>query len=689
MNEAYFFYAAGFTTTFLIAFFLMLYGLKKRSSRLHTYFILSMFSIAIWSFCSLMEFISPEIGLKIFWAKISYIGITTIAPFLFLFVISYIRNEKQLKNIYVIFLMILPIIVTFLAFTNEWNGLIWENINLIFTSGLVIPVYDHGLAVWINLFYAYSLLSLGIVLLAYHFINSSKIYRLQLTILLIAIAFPFIFNIIYLFELSDNPVDLTPLAFAITGLLAALGVFKFQLLDIIPVAYNKLFKNMNNGFLIFDKNDHLLEINLAAQKMLKTDSKSVGRNFGDIFGKWDEFKSFYYDLDSNKEEIILNNPVEKWVEVQRTPLYFNENKLCGQLIIITDIDQRKKSEFALKEKERTLKTLISNLPGVAYKCLNDPTWTMEFVSEGCMELTGYMPEDLIMNNKISYSDIIHQDDREQVWNSIQEALKENKAFKLVYKINTADSKVKYVWEQGRGIFSKKGGLIALEGFITDITDTKEAEEKIKKSLEEKNVLLQEIHHRVKNNMQIISSLLSLQSSHIDKEKTLNILNESQGRIKAMAMVHEKLYQSKNFDNINFEDYIKSLIMQLESSYHIDKTLIKTKINVEDVYLDINTAIPCGLIINELISNIIKHAFNESEKGNINVKFSRRGINYILSVKDDGIGLPSKIDIKNTDTLGLKLVNALVNQLEGTMEINRNNGTQFMIKFQNKELNTDF
>jgi hypothetical protein len=311
MNEEYLFYAAGFTTTFLIAFFLMLYGLKKRSSRLHTYFILSMFSIAIWSFCSLMEFISPEIGLKIFWAKISYIGITTIAPFLFLFVISYIRNEKQLKNIYVIFLMILPIIITFLAFANEWNGLIWENINLIFTSGLVIPVYDHGLAVWINLFYAYSLLSLGIVLLAYHFINSSKIYRLQLTILLTAIAFPFIFNIIYLFELSNNPVDLTPLAFAITGLLAALGVFKFQLLDIIPVAYNKLFKNMNNGFLIFDKNDYILEIYLGAQKMFKTDSKSMGRNFGDIFGKWDGFKSFYYDLDSNKEEIILNNPVEK------------------------------------------------------------------------------------------------------------------------------------------------------------------------------------------------------------------------------------------------------------------------------------------------------------------------------------------------------------------------------------------
>jgi PAS domain S-box-containing protein len=598
------------------------------------------------------------------------------------------KNEKQIKKTYLIILMILPVIITFLAFTNEWNGLIWKNIYLIYNSGFMVPVYEHGLALWINLIYAYTLLSIGMILLTYTFINSPKIYRLQVGILLLAIVFPFIFNIIYLSELSKNPLDLTPFAFSITGLLAALGIFKFQLLDILPVAYNKLFKNMTNGFLIFDRNDRLLEINLSAQKMFNINSDSVGGNFNDIFGKWGEFKLFYYDFTINEKEILLNNPLGHWVEVHRTPLYGSENKLCGQLIIITDINQRKKSENALKEKERTLKTLISNLPGVAYKCRNDSKWTMEFVSEGCLELTGYPSEDLIMNNKISYNDLIHPDDRQRIWDNVQESVKENKPFKLVYKINTADSKQKYVWEQGRGIFSPKGELISLEGFISDITDTKKAEEEIKKSLKEKNILLQEIHHRVKNNMQIISSLLSLQSRYVNEEIALNLLKESQGRIRAMALVHEKLYQSENLGNINFAEYIKSLIMELESLYRVNKSLLKTEINVEDVYLDINAAIPCGLIINELISNTIKHAFKEGTEGNINIKFSRKENDYILSVQDNGIGLPSNISLENTDTLGLKLVNALVKQLEGTTEIKRNNGTQFIIKFQNKELNTD-
>ena len=148
----------------------------------------------------------------------------------------------------------------------------------------------------------------------------------------------------------------------------------------------------------------------------------------------------------------------------------------------------------------------------------------------------------------------------------------------------------------------------------------------------------------------------------------------------MAIVHEKLYQSKNLSNINFSDYINSLILQIESTYHNDKSLIYTKIDAQDIYLDINTAIPCGLIINELVTNIVKHAFKE-KNGNINIKFSRINDNYTLSVKDDGIGLPESVDFKNTNTLGLKLVNALVDQLDGTIEVIRNNGTEFIIKFK--------
>ncbi|HML06326.1 MAG TPA: histidine kinase N-terminal 7TM domain-containing protein, partial [Methanobacterium sp.] len=327
MNEVYASYAAGFTIAFLIALFLILYTLKRRSSSLHNYFILSMVSIAVWSFGSLIEFISPQLETKILWAKFSYIGISTVAPFLFLFVISYVKGGKKVENYYVFLLMILPAVITFLAFTNEWNGLIWTNITLVFTKGFYTAVYEHGPAFWTIIIYSYALLSSAIIILAYYLFNSSKFYRLPLGIIFLGIIFPFIFNVIYVSKLSSNNVDLTPISFAITGIIAALGIFKFQILNIIPVAYTKLFKNMTNGFLIFDRDDRLLEINIAAQKMFKINPNSIGKNFEDIFNKWSEFKSFYYNLNSNDREIFLDNPLNQWVEIQRTPLYNNENEL--------------------------------------------------------------------------------------------------------------------------------------------------------------------------------------------------------------------------------------------------------------------------------------------------------------------------------------------------------------------------
>lgn len=693
MNGEYSAYAAGFITTFLISLILAIYAFKRRSIKLHTFFILVMFSICIWSLGSLMELLSPAISQKIFWAKISYIGITTVAPFLFLFVLSYGKYEKYLKNFNILLLMIIPVIITILAFTNEFHKLIWTNIIPVSTNMGIVLVYEHGLAVWLNLIYSYPLLLMGMFLMAYIFFNSTKIYKIQTAVALIGITFPLVINIIYLTGNLPALIDLTPIAFCLTSLLAALAVFKFQLLNILPLAHKNLFNNMTNGFMVFDAEDILVEINRTAEEMFQITSNDIGKKFDDIFEKEEQIKSLYLNSNIESHEILLKNHL--WVEVSITPLYENLGVPFGKLIIITNIDKRKSYETALKEKQRTLETLISNLPGVAYKCRNDPHWTMKFVSEGCLELTGYPVEDLLMNKKISFNDIIHPDDREYVWNEIQKSLKDNKAFKLIYRIKTADSKEKYVWEQGRFVYSNEEELPILEGFITDITDSIKAKEMLKKSLKEKNILLQEIHHRVKNNMQIISSLLNLQSRYSDDEGALNLLKESQGRIKAMALVHEKLYQSDILARINFAEYVKSLINELYRSYRINKNLLNINIEIEDIYLDINAAIPCSLIINELISNILKHAFPDvhnpetnpfSDKkngGNIYMKLSKNEDRYRLIISDDGIGLPLDIDLNNTKTLGLQLVNALVDQMNGTIEVQRNNGTKYVINFDER------
>jgi two-component sensor histidine kinase len=232
------------------------------------------------------------------------------------------------------------------------------------------------------------------------------------------------------------------------------------------------------------------------------------------------------------------------------------------------------------------------------------------------------------------------------------------------------------------MYDNNGDIIGLCGIARDITEKKHADEEIKKSLKEKEVLLQEIHHRVKNNMQIISSLLNLQKYYLDDDMAINVIKESQNRVKSMALLHEKLYQSPNLTRINFYDYTKSQISDLSYSYAVDQSKITFVIEIEEITLNIETALPIGLIISEIVSNSIKYAFPNNIKGEIfiGLKLSDDG-EFELRVRDNGIGLPEGMELNNLDSLGLKLVTNLVNQIDGKIEIDSINGVDFKIKFR--------
>ncbi|NJD51721.1 MAG: HAMP domain-containing protein [Candidatus Methanoperedens sp.] len=212
-------------------------------------------------------------------------------------------------------------------------------------------------------------------------------------------------------------------------------------------------------------------------------------------------------------------------------------------------------------------------------------------------------------------------------------------------------------------------------------EQKIANEQIQKSLQEKEVLLREIHHRVKNNMQIISSLLLLSSQNIEDKKFIEILADSQSRINSMALIHEKLYQSENLGQINFNEYINDMASNLLNSY--GKGNVKLEQDVENCPINIDSGVTCGLIINELITNSLKYAFPDGRKGIIKIVFKSIGSNrFQLSIKDDGIGIPKDLDIRKTKSLGLHLVTALAeNQLQGELILNRDRGTEFQINFK--------
>jgi two-component sensor histidine kinase len=221
----------------------------------------------------------------------------------------------------------------------------------------------------------------------------------------------------------------------------------------------------------------------------------------------------------------------------------------------------------------------------------------------------------------------------------------------------------------------------VEELESNIAERQRAEEQLKASLSEKEVLLQEIHHRVKNNLQIMSSLLYLQSKKVHDQDSFEMFMESRNRIRSMALVHEKLYQSTNLSQINFAQYVRSLANYLFRSRGVDPNVIRLRNDVDEVYLSIDTAVPCGLIINELVSNALQHAFPDGRKGEISIEFHpAQDDKFTLTVRDDGVGFPQAADLTTAESLGLQLVNTLVNQLEGTVEYDRNGGTTVKVVF---------
>jgi two-component sensor histidine kinase len=211
-----------------------------------------------------------------------------------------------------------------------------------------------------------------------------------------------------------------------------------------------------------------------------------------------------------------------------------------------------------------------------------------------------------------------------------------------------------------------------------------AEEKIKASLKEKEILLREVHHRVKNNLQIISSLLDMSSMQTDNQETIDLFTDSRNRVNAMALIHSQLYRSERFDQINMEAHVLELSRNLLQIYSMEKA-IEIDIKSVNIYLTISQAIPCALILNELITNVCKHAYREGQKGTIGISMQKSDDNiFLLRVKDDGAGIPEDIDIEKTNSLGLSLVRNLVcNQLKGKIGFRRNKGTEILIDFKAK------
>jgi PAS domain S-box-containing protein len=340
---------------------------------------------------------------------------------------------------------------------------------------------------------------------------------------------------------------------------------------------------------------------------------------------------------------------------------------------------RKQAEFALLASESRFRTIVDNLPGAIYRCYADAEWTVLFLSDYTKMLSGY-PANTFKSRKDTVQ-YIFPGDQERFIQIVNTAIAARQPFELEYRLIDINGNIKWLYEKGQGFWDNYGNLLYLDGVIFDVSDRKASEAKLQQSLHEKEVLLKEIHHRVKNNLQIVFGLLELQARSIRDPQIKGLFEESQNRIHSMALIHEMLYRSSDLNQINFATYLQDLLHSLAQSYNVDAQRISFQIDIESFPLNIELATPCGLVINELVTNALKHAFPDHRSGKIKLTCHKNAENLIcLMISDNGVGVPADLDIRNTSSLGLQLVDTLTKQLRGTISLDRSEGTTFQLEF---------
>jgi PAS domain S-box-containing protein len=429
----------------------------------------------------------------------------------------------------------------------------------------------------------------------------------------------------------------------------------------------------------FNKNyaDAIFEL-YGTYPELNTDINRLPRQIRSV--EYDEFWSGKY------EEVLHGNSVE--FDTERTtrdgrkiyrhiflhPIYNEKNQVVEVSAVGYDITGQKKAQEEIMNKQSQLAAIINTTDDIIFSI--DRDYRMVEFNEVLKNIVRERTGEEITPGRLIFELLPPQHKTELI--SIYKKVLSGQSITAIEAFVVAGEERLY--EAHYNPIRTSGAITGIAVFSRDITEQKRSEENTLKSLKEKEVLLKEVHHRVKNNLQVISSILNLQTSYLKDKGTINLLKECQNRIKTMAFIHESLYQNKDFSQINFSEYIVTLVKNLFYSFEANQQKIKTNFDIDTIFLNLDMSIPCGLIMNELVSNALKYAFEGGREGAIFIKLKKERGRVRMVVADNGRGIPEHIDFRNTETLGLQLVTTLTEQINGTITMNRNKGTTFEIIF---------
>jgi len=412
----------------------------------------------------------------------------------------------------------------------------------------------------------------------------------------------------------------------------------------------------------------------------------VGRHFAEFVSPEDlpRLQTEFRDLAEGRAEPSEYRVTSKggdthWVRSSSRPRY-TDGRFVGITGIMTDVHARKVAEGRFHESQERLDLAVGGADLGTWDW-DIPTGRVTHNARWA-EMLGFSPDEL-ESHFSTWEKLVHPDDKERVLQQLQDHIEgKTPLYEAELRLRAKDGGWRWTLDRGKVVRRDASGApLRMSGTQLDITERREAENMLRESLQEKELLLREIHHRVKNNLQVISSLFNLQTQTITDPKVVAALKESHNRVRSMALVHHMMYQASDFAAVDLVDYVHTLTRSLYRSHSVDPEAVLLSVDIANVRLGIDTAIPCGLIINELVSNALRHAYPDGRRGTLSVTLVHNSDGtHTLTVRDDGIGLPTDLIFPPVATLGLALVETLSRQLEGTLSIDRTGGTAISVRF---------
>ena len=479
----------------------------------------------------------------------------------------------------------------------------------------------------------------------------------------------------------------------------------FRNITDVRKAQNKLKINSTRLNAVFNNSTHIFWI-VDERICLTAFNKNFAQAIKDRYGIYPELNMDYgtpknYFSNSEKHEFwnekykeafkgnvvkfetknVYKNGKIGYRETFLNPIILPDGKIREVSGIAHDITEKKYAEEKLKEQTAKINSIFESASNMLIFSFDTNfkirSFNKNFAKNLLLRHGIAIETDMVIN----YRDLSAlSENKNAIEKAIERAFLGNHS-QIIFSVIDINNQKEWYEVIFNPVYFESGKVSEISCLAFEITERKETEDKLRDTIKEKEVLLKEVHHRVKNNLQVISSILSLQASYVNDVKTLEILKESQDRIKTMSFVHESLYQNSDFSSIKLGDYVSTLAQNLIYSYKSDEFSIKLDTKFDEIFLNLYQAIPCGLIVNELVSNALKHAFKKVKKGKLSIHIHKEANSIYINICDNGVGMPDNISIENIETLGFQLVHALVDQLDGTINVNNKNGTEYLIKFE--------